>query len=220
MLKTQENSSIAADKIPVAILEKNDQQRLACGAGLAIEPRFNWQTTLDSLRSASGWMSQAPREVGDYHFPEDCGIAIFHECAKHHPSCEILVISEASHESTVFNCRETGASGYFLRCKRENNIVRAVLDLHGNTGGDGRTPAPSERAPPAARSKHLPRTPLTKREISVLELLDQGKSDKIIGQTLAISHLTVQTHLKNIYRKLQVNSRTEALFEARWQGHI
>src|SRR5690606_10794850 len=124
-------------------------------------------------------------------------------------------------------CIEAGAAGYVLKNTGRENIVRALLDLH--CGGspisplvarkvlarmrnDAR-PAAVNAEPPIGESVHL-----TRRESAILELIARGDSYAEMAQMLSVSVGTVQTHVKNIYAKLAVHSRGEAVYEAQRRG--
>ena len=134
------------------------------------------------------------------------------------PSAEILVFTVMADDEQVFTALRAGASGYILKDAQPLQIIAAVEEL--KSGG-----APMSF--PIARKvlkefQSLPGqdglddiiSPLSTREEDILGLLYKGDSYKEIADKLTLSIHTVHSHIKNIYTKLHVNSRTQAIYEA------
>lgn len=218
--------------VKVAIFQNDTEHLSALRSALHADPRMTLLRAENSFRSASNWLdcSQTDVLITDTSFADGCGIELIRDCAERCPQCSILVLSDSCDESTVFRSLGAGASGYILKRGSPENLANVVLELH--DGGSAlspeivrmmvkrlHTPGPgtfANRSPSASMACH-PAT-LTKREIVVLAMIEEGHSDKSIADGLVISRLTVQTHTKNIYRKLGVHSRTEALHMMRLQG--
>jgi DNA-binding NarL/FixJ family response regulator len=116
-----------------------------------------------------------------------------------------------------------GADGYLLKSADPDDLVRAVKATA--AGGKvldpavaGRVVAQMTSGKPAAASEQV--EPLSERELDVLRLAGQGLTNKAIGLSLGISDRTVQGHMANIYGKLGVGSRTEAVTRALMLGWI
>jgi len=115
---------------------------------------------------------------------------------------------------------KTGADGYVLKTARMEEVIHAVRQVY--SGNVALSPqVATQVVHQVARMPSAPEDeeplfiePLTERELRVLRLAAQGKTNREIGQALAISHRTVQGHLADIYDKLHVHSRTEAVTEA------
>jgi len=118
-------------------------------------------------------------------------------------------------DDDIFSALESGATGYLLKRTAPAQILEAIRDLH-----QGGSPMSSEIARRVVqsvhkrRSQHGPVEVLTDRENEILELLAKGYLYKEIAEKLFISKETVKTHIHNIYDKLQVQTRTEALNKA------
>lgn len=212
--------------IRAALFQHDIAQQSALVEALHAEPGLDLLQVADSYRSASEWLRRAPPDVlvTDTRFADGCGIDIMRDCTHRHPKCSILVLSDSCDESTVFRSLEAGASGYILKCRPVTDLVNAVSELH--LGGSPISPEIARLmltrfrgAVPSPRTNSQA-VPLTRREAEVLTMIGEGYSDKAVGEALAISCLTVQTHTKNIYRKLGVHSRTEALCMMRRQGYL
>ena len=156
----------------------------------------------------------------DLHMPQMTGIEAAQRIKRDYPRVRILVLTADDAVPQVLALLKTGADGYVLKTARMEEVIHAVRQVYSGNVALGpqvatqvvhqvaRMPsAPEDEAP-------LFIEPLTERELMVLRLAAQGKTNREIGQALAISHRTVQGHLADIYDKLHVHSRTEAVTEA------
>lgn len=128
--------------------------------------------------------------------------------------CRVLILTASDDEEMVFPALEAGADGYLLKHSSPAELHHALLDiLHGGvpmTSGIARRVAEffRKRAEPAAKSE-LAR--LSQREKEVLDLLSKGYVNKEIAEALSLSVETIRSYLKNIYDKMHVHSRTQAV---------
>ncbi len=145
------------------------------------------------------------------------------------PKCDIMVITMSSDEDNVLACIEAGATGYVLKDAGRLDVVNAVLELR--AGGSPISPIIARKVLARARARDdakkddgagaadaPPPVALTKREAAILDLIARGDSYGDVAKRLSLSVGTVQTHIKNIYDKLSVHSRGEAVFEAHRRG--
>ena len=141
---------------------------------------------------------------------------------------DILIYSSRSQDPLVIRSILAGATGYILKGDQED-LITGVRLIRG--GGSPVSPTVARSvlraihsrgfsAPPAPQKKRDPNDnlPLSQRETEILTLLAKGISFADIGQILSISPHTVTAHIKKIYRKLQVHSRGEAVYEASCMG--
>ncbi len=153
----------------------------------------------------------------DLGLPDGSGIEIIKAIEQLHLDCEAMVISGFQDEHTVFEALEAGAKAYILKHDESQKITEAILSMM--QGGAPISPVIARlmlqrfKQPPKAEAFELLEA-LTERQSKILKLVSQGFSSKEIAEKLDISYYTVTTHIKNIYSKLQVNSRAEALHEA------
>ncbi len=152
----------------------------------------------------------------DLGLPDGSGIEIIKTISKLKFDCEAMVISGFQDENIVFKALEAGAKSYILKHDDSTKITDAIIAMM--NGGAPISPMIARLMlrkfqSPQVPIKTLPEA-LTERQIKILKLVSQGFSSREIAEKLAISYYTVTTHIKNIYNKLQVNSRTEALHEA------
>jgi DNA-binding NarL/FixJ family response regulator len=134
-----------------------------------------------------------------------------------------LILTAYDDDPYIFALLQAGASGYILKTADSDELVRAVRAVH--QGGSALDHAVAQRvvrqlATGRPLSAQATVEALTDREADVLRLTARGLTNKAIGRALGISGRTVQGHLANIYGKLEVNSRTEAVTEALRQGWI
>ena len=161
--------------------------------------------------------------VLDIRMPEMTGIEATRRIKAHFPQVRVLILTAYDDDPYVFALLQAGADGYVLKTASADELVRAVRTVH--KGQSALSPEITSKVvrqmasgKPAGAVEHV--ESLTERELDVLRLAAQGKTNRAIGSELDISHRTVQGHLASIYGKLGVNSRTEAVTEALRRGWI
>lgn len=131
------------------------------------------------------------------------------------PQLQVLILTVYEDSERIFEALEAGASGYLLKRTSAEQLLLAILEVRNGgspmTSEVARKVVQSFRKP--ARSKAAEAAKLTPREEEILKLLAQGYVTKEVADKLGISYHTSQTHLKNIYYKLHVRSRTEAVLK-------
>lgn len=139
------------------------------------------------------------------------------------PAIRILILSAYDDDSYIFPLLQAGASGYLLKTASGAELIDAIRIV--NAGGTVFSSPVTDKmlqrvgARPLAHTPHSPED-LTERELEVLHLAAMGSSNKVIANKLSISPQTVQVHLRNIFGKLGVNSRSEATAMALSRGWI
>lgn len=150
----------------------------------------------------------------DVAMPGKSGIESIREIKRAFPSIQILMLTVLSDNDKVFESIRRGAVGYILKKSPSNKLLEAIREAYEGgapfTGEIARKVLEYFRVPSAASWQ----TELSEREREVLEALVDGHSTKNIAETLFVSVNTVRFHLRNIYKKLHVNSRTEAVAKA------
>jgi DNA-binding NarL/FixJ family response regulator len=215
--------------ISVLIVEDDPVTRKSLCLAVESEPALKLLAAFDSVQPALAWLETQSADVlmTDLGLPDGSGIDVIHACAQRYPDTDIMVVTMSSDEASVLACIEAGASGYVLKDAGSMDIARAVLDLR--AGGAPMSPVIARMVLAKVRdgkkttaatnaAQNATTTSLTKREAAILDLIAQGDSYGEVAKLLSVSVGTVQTHIKNIYGKLAVHSRGEAVFEAHRRG--
>jgi len=161
----------------------------------------------------------------DLQLPDGHGIELIRETRQRFPDTEIMVISALGDEETVISAITVGATGYILKDAFPTDIAATVRELvagHSPISASiarfivRRTQSQAEPPP----GPELNTAKLTPREVDILWGIAKGFSYAEIADSLGMSRQTVPGHIKSIYRKLEVHTRGEAVFEAVQQGLI
>ncbi len=159
----------------------------------------------------------------DLGLPDGSGTQVIKAARQLSADTQILVVTVFGDEKSVISAIEAGARGYLLKDSQPPDIARSVQDLL--AGGSPISPSIARHL---LRRFQEPESPgpdataptLTSREHEVLKLVVKGFTYAEIGDALGISWNTVSTHVRRIYRKLEVRSRSEAVFEALQLGIV
>jgi DNA-binding NarL/FixJ family response regulator len=161
--------------------------------------------------------------VMDLNMPELDGVSATRAISATHPSVAVLVLTMHDDDESVFTAVQAGARGYLLKGADQAQIERAVHTVA--EGGVIFGPALAERitayfaglrVPPGTARNLFPE--LTGREVEVLRLVAEGHNNHVIADALVLSEKTVRNHVSNIFFKLQVADRAQAIVRARDAG--
>ena len=158
--------------------------------------------------------------VMDLHMPDLSGIEATRKIVQAHPHVGVLVLTMFEDDDSVFAAMRAGARGYLLKGATQQEIVRAIKAVAGGEAIFG--PSIAKRVieyfarPARTRAPAFPS--LTEREHEVLDLIAAGHSNPSIAKRLFLSDKTVRNHVSNIFAKLQVADRAEAIVRAREAG--
>lgn len=164
--------------------------------------------------------------VTDIGLPDIDGIEITRRLRGQFPRVRVLVLTVHDEDTYVFTVMQAGASGYLVKNAAANELVDAIRAVH--AGRPWLQPQIAQRVMRSASTDILVERhpgadlidPLTPRELEVLRLLAGAASNREIADRLDISPRTVETHLANIYSKLGVRGRTEAMLWAIREGVV
>jgi DNA-binding NarL/FixJ family response regulator len=165
----------------------------------------------------------------DCGLPDGNGIDLIRRLHRTEAALPVLVISAWRSPHTILSALQAGAVGYLLKERDEIELTLSIRSaLRGGAPIDpfiakhilalAGSATSLLRGSGDATQHAIPAAPLSRREIEVLGLVGKGLTNREISGLLSLSRLTVECHIKNIYKKLAVNSRTQAVFEARTHG--
>ena len=237
----------ATGEIPmwqVLIVEDDPQMRDFFAASIVRSASLSLAGCVGTIADALAWLTAPGQAVDvllvDLGLPDGSGLDVIRATARLHPECEALVISMFGDEDNVLASIEAGALGYIHKDSNPEDIATSVLEMKG--GASPISPMIARRVlakylrlkddaaalvvpvraavlvDEPSTGQAVPRGLLSQREHDVLDLVARGFSYGEIARLRSISVSTVHTHIKNLYRKLAVSSRTEAVYEAKQMG--
>jgi DNA-binding NarL/FixJ family response regulator len=162
--------------------------------------------------------------VMDFAMPQLNGIEATRQIKAIAPGIAVLVLTAYDSDQYIYGFLEAGAAGYLLKDVHVDEVIRAIRAV--DAGESVLHPTIARRVIdrfvlPAERRRHEDvLDELTERELEVLKLAAKGMSNREIARGLGISVRTVQTHLNNVFSKIGVGSRTEAVIYALRKGWI
>ncbi len=209
--------------IRVAIIEDDPVMRGLLASSIEAEEGMLLTATAANVAEARGMIEAGGYDVllCDLGLPDGSGITLIRQEALTGRDTDILVITIFANQNKVLDAIRAGARGYLLKDERIEDCIEAVREIR--RGGSPISPIIARQLlgqvrPEPAKAAMMMASPLSEREFEVLNLLSRGFSNAECAEVLTVSPNTIGTHVKNIYRKLEVNSRAEALFEASSQG--
>lgn len=152
----------------------------------------------------------------DIELPGMNGIEGITRIKKIRPKTQIIVVTVYENDDLVFKALCEGAGGYLTKNMRPERLIDAIREVM--EGGAPMSTNIARMVVSSFQKNH--NSPLTNRETEVLELLAQGKSYSGIAQQLYVDKETIRTHIKNIYWKLEVHSKAEAIEKAKKERFI
>lgn len=207
---------------------RNEKLALLAGVGSVTEAR----TCLDNPAQRVDVL------LTDLGLPDGSGLDVIRHARQRHPECEALVISMFGDEDNVMASIEAGALGYIHKDTTPEDVAQTILDMKAGASPISpmiarrvlakyralQAPAPVVPVPDSgwgdlqALTANEEKVQLSGREQEVLELIARGFSYAEIARLKVVSVHTVQTHIKNLYSKLAVHSKSEAVYEATRMG--
>ncbi|MBP6752252.1 MAG: response regulator transcription factor [Alicycliphilus sp.] len=224
--------------VRVLLVDDDPHMRRVIAQELMADERTMLVAQAGSVREGRKAIKQHEFDVllVDLNLGDGEGFELIDYLKSNRPSAEAIVISIMENDDQVLHAFELGATGYLVKNSWFGNYPQAVLQVA--NGGASITPnlarrllqrfdhgapaapaaaAPEAQAPVQATAEHEPER-LSQREKEVLRMVASGYTSAEIGTQLQISALTVNTHIKNIYRKLQVRTRAQAVRFASLRG--
>jgi two-component system NarL family response regulator len=169
---------------------------------------------MDGRQAVDLWRKHRPSvTLLDLRMPVMDGVAAIEEIRREDDSAQIVILTTYDSDNDIYRAIKAGTQGYLLKDARREELLDCIRKVN---NGETCIPQPlMQKLVAGIRSE-----PLTDREIDVLQLLAYGKSNKEIASKLFISEFTVKGHLHNIFAKLNVLSRTEAITAATRRGLV
>jgi DNA-binding NarL/FixJ family response regulator len=219
------------DSMPIRVILVEDDLVLqqALRHTFATTPDMQLVAVLSTRAQGLKILDDAPADVllVDLGLPDGSGIDVIRAANARWPDCNIMVSTVFGDEMHVMHSLEAGASGYLLKDSSSASIASEVRSLH--KGGSPISPLIARQVlmrfrkqdvpePLVSASPNIARTRLSSREQQVLEYITKGFTSDEIAGLMDVSRHTVLTFVRRIYKKLEVNSKAEAIYEARNQG--
>ena len=221
----------AQPSVHVLLVEDDDAMRAEFEAMVRANPEFLLIGSAATLAEAHALLRQGVPDVAivDLGLPDGDGASLIDRLRREAPDTAVLVMTVFGDEMHVIRAIEAGARGYLLKDTSAEEFERAIRMVH--EGGSPLSPqiarhllkrfTPRSPAPAPAAAKDMDKADqLTPREIDILTRISQGFSVAETAAAMHISAHTVAAHVKNIYAKLAVHNRVEAVNHARHRGFI
>ena len=223
--------------ITVAILEDEAQVRRMFEAAVQSDPGLRLVFSAQNVQEAKSLASIRSAKVYlvDLGLPDADGRDFIRWIAANQPDAQCMVVTVFGDDEHIVSSFAAGAVGYLLKDATSSEIAQHIAELV--AGGSPISPSVARRLlqhfKPGHTSNRMPLepaipvddqvcdpvdNPLSEREHEVLRLIEKGLTYDEIAQILGITWHTVTGYLRRVYRKLEVNSRGEAVFEARHRG--
>lgn len=190
-------------------------------------PDFDWIVTASSALKYVQNL-KANRAIPDVVLMDismttaDEGIVATRYLHQHYPDVKVVMFSISDNDEQIFEAFKAGAVGYLLKNEKPSVIRKTIVDV--STGGAFMSPGIAMKAirfmasvSPHATVKE--QVTLSQREREILQLIAQGFTYQAVADQLTISYETVKKHMANIFKKLQVTNKTEAINKARMRLH-
>lgn len=202
--------------IRVAIVEDNEKIREGLATLIDGSAGFTCPVTYGSAEAALRQIPSYKPDVVlmDIQLPGMSGIECVERLKERDPALQVMMLTVYADDEKVFKSLVAGATGYILKRTPPAELLEAIQDLH--EGGSPMSDQIARKVVEAFQemgksSKEVEN--LTERELEILSMLAKGYQDKEIADKFFLSVKTVRTHLRNIYQKLHVRSRTEAVLK-------
>ncbi len=214
------------------LIEEDAHMRSVVGQELGLDPRTTLVATAGNMREGKNLIANYAFDVMllDLNLRDGMSFELLKYMRMHRPAAEAIVISMMDDEENAITAFDLGANGYVVKNSWFGNYAQAVLQVA--NGGAFISPSLARRLVKkltqgshsemqSTRNQVIPlhsNGVLSFREREILELVADGCTSSAIAYKINISSQTVTTHIKNIYRKLQVHTRAQAVSSAKNQG--
>lgn len=227
------DSTLEAPAPAIRLVVIEDDAKFAANAGqaLGLDPCLQLVGSARDVSAARGLLRDLRPDVAlvDLGLGDESGLAVIGFARREVPDCELLVLTMFEDDVTVLAAIEAGASGYVLKGCSADELRAHIHTVH--AGGSPISPRVARRllsrlsvkdsaavSSPSGVAPEAGTVALSTQELQMLQLAAKGCPHDEIAQLMGVSRNTVLTYAKRCYRKLQVHSRSEAVYEARRMG--
>lgn len=198
-------------KITVSVVEDNKSFRASLVELIRSAEGLEFISEYSNAEEAMDIIYKNPDVVIiDIVLPGKSGLELITEIKEKRDRIQFLICSSYDDDERIFAALEAGASGYIMKDYSSAEIVNAIRELY--YGGSPMSPYIARRVINSFQKKKYDEDyALTDREKEILDLVATGMMYKEIAENLFITHETVKKHMKNIYHKLHVQNRVEAI---------
>jgi len=207
-----------SSKINISIVEDDTLIRNGLATLISDTEEFSLYGSYGSCEDLLNDLEQNTSEIilMDIDLPGMSGIEGVKKVKLKFPQIDVVILTVHENDDLVFEALCNGACGYLTKNIKPQRLVESIHDVV-----NGGSPMSTNIARMVVRSfQKNAESPLTSRETEVLNLLSLGKSYKMIADDIFVNKETVRTHIKNIYRKLEVHSKADAIEKALKQKFI
>ncbi len=200
-----------SETIHIAIVEDDNEIRQTLTLIVDGSSGFACKYAFPDGESALASLPKLPVDVVlmDIDLPGKSGIEVTRQLKRLCPELDIIMLTVQSDDDSIFQSLCVGASGYLLKDTNPADLLVHIREVY-----NGGSPMSSQVARRIINSFRIIDNPLSERETEVLKMLSKGMNYKDVADEIFLSPHTVKTHIKNIYSKLHVNSRAEAIYKA------
>lgn len=208
-------------KIDIGIVEDNSFLLTAIKEKLSLFNDIRVSFTARNGVEAVNQLQQSSRVdlvIMDIEMPKMNGIEATQKIKSLYPQIKILMLTVFDNDENIFNSIQAGADGYLLKEVEPQILYKSIQEVL--SGGAAMNPSIALKTLQLLRNPPLfadckEEVSLTKREVEVLEQISKGLSYTSIADNLFVSPATIRKHTENIYQKLQVHSKLEAIEKAK-----
>ena len=216
-MKATSPSSALETSAKIRVLIADDHVTVLEGLAAIIERQPDMTVVAEATNGREAidlWLQHRPDiALLDLRMPVMDGVDAIEKIRKQDAAARIIVLTTFDTDNDIHRAIKAGAKAYLLKDTQREDLLTCIRKV--NRGETCLSPSLLEKLA-AGLSNEI----LTNRELEVLKLLAQGKSNKEIGVSLFISETTVKSHIRNIFGKLNVISRTEAILTASRRGLV
>ena len=207
-----DTTQLGGEKITVVLVDDHAIVRQGLRTYLGLQPDIEVVGEAGDGREALAKVRETLPDIVlmDLVMPNVDGVDATRQVTALSPSTRVIVLTSFSEDEKVFASIKAGAQGYLMKDVLPQDLVRAIRTVH---RGEAQLDPEIARKLMQEFTNPQPTAPkhdLTEREMDVLRLIAQGKSNKEISEDLVLSEKTVKTHVSNILQKLHLSDRTQA----------